>query len=233
MTENDWHTCADPAAMLAFLLDRASSRKLRLFACASARRLWLYFRDERSRTGSEVSERFADGQAIEIEREQAWNDAEAAQSEAPWYATRQALAAAWAVVNDITVGAVRIIDDVTRVFARQAALDASRQSPHKVRGLRDEAARTARLQHCELIREVFGNPFRALAIEPVWLAAGNGAVARIARAVYEERTFEDMPILGDALEDVGCQDEEILAHCRAECEHVRGCWVVDALLEQD
>ncbi len=39
-----------------------------------------------------------------------------------------------------------------------------------------------------------------------------------------------MPILGDALEAAGCTPVEALRHCREPGEHVRGCWVVDALL---
>ncbi len=233
MTENDWHTCTDPAVMLAFLLKRTTPRKLRLFACASARQLWDYFRDERSRTGIEVSERFADGRAVEDEREQAENDADAAHIEAPWYATRQALAAAWAIASDIADGAFRIMDDVTRVFARQAALDTSLKAPRMVLASRDVAAKLRRLKHCDLMREVFGNPFRPVEIDPAWLAADNGVVSRIAGVIYEERTFEDMPILGDALEEVGCQNEEMLAHCRTSHGHVRGCWLLDALLGRE
>jgi hypothetical protein len=53
---------------------------------------------------------------------------------------------------------------------------------------------------------------------------------KIARAIYDGRAFERMPILADALEDAGCGDADILRHCREPGEHVRGCWVVDLLL---
>jgi hypothetical protein len=219
--------------MLAFVLGRASTRKLRLFACASARQLWEFFRDERSRKSIEVSERFADGLAAEMERQQAWEAADAAREDAPWFATRQAVAAAWAAVQDISAGAGRIIGDVTRVFARQAALEASRQSSRRVAGAHEQATRAARLKLCELAREVFGNPFRDPALLAAALGTDSGAVERIARVIYTEGTFEVMPILADALEDAGCQDEEILAHCREEREHVRGCWALDAILGQE
>jgi hypothetical protein len=39
-----------------------------------------------------------------------------------------------------------------------------------------------------------------------------------------------MPILADALQDAGCEDEALLSHCRGDSPHVRGCWVVDLLL---
>jgi hypothetical protein len=88
-------------------------------------------------------------------------------------------------------------------------------------------AAEARAQ-CDLLRDVFGNPLRASpALDPAWLTT---AVVPLATAAYDERTFDRMPILGDALEEVGCDDPEILEHCRGQGEHVRGCWVVDALL---
>src|SRR5436305_12000037 len=151
MTENEWLVGTDPGAMLAHLVDHASARKLRLFACASARQLWDLICDNRSRTGIEVSERFADGQAEEQERQTAWEAAVEAHVDAAWYATRPALAAAWTVLLDIALGASRVVEDVTRVFARRAALDAARQCPaHVVRRTREQAAREGRARQCDL-----------------------------------------------------------------------------------
>ena len=49
--------------------------------------------------------------------------------------------------------------------------------------------------------------------------------------MYDSRDFAPMPILADALQDAGCEHEDILAHCRdANGTHVRGCWVVDLVL---
>jgi hypothetical protein len=79
-----------------------------------------------------------------------------------------------------------------------------------------------------VLRDVIGNPFRTPpAIEPFWLIP---EVVAVARRIYEERDVAAMPVLADALEDAGCNDEELLRHCRQQGEHVRGCWVVDALL---
>jgi hypothetical protein len=40
-----------------------------------------------------------------------------------------------------------------------------------------------------------------------------------------------MPILADALQDAGCDNDDILDHCRdSNGAHTRGCWVVDILL---
>jgi hypothetical protein len=49
--------------------------------------------------------------------------------------------------------------------------------------------------------------------------------------MYEWREFSAMPILADALQDAGCEDDTILGHCRdPQFTHVRGCWVVDLVL---
>jgi hypothetical protein len=78
-----------------------------------------------------------------------------------------------------------------------------------------------------LVREVFGNPYRAAPADPEWLSS---TVTTLARVIYDNRSFELMPILGDALEDAGCTNIDILTHCRDPHEHVRGCWVLDLLL---
>jgi hypothetical protein len=86
---------------------------------------------------------------------------------------------------------------------------------------------TPKVLQAELCRDIFGNPFRPITVDPSWLTS---PVARMAQAMYDERAFERMPILADALEDVGCTDEAMLTHCRQPGVHVRGCWVVDLLL---
>jgi hypothetical protein len=83
---------------------------------------------------------------------------------------------------------------------------------------------------CDLVREVFGNPFRPVAVEQCWLTWREGTIPKVAQAIYDERAFDRLPILADALEDAGCENVEILNHCREPGEHVRGCWMVDLLL---
>jgi hypothetical protein len=67
-------------------------------------------------------------------------------------------------------------------------------------------------------------------IEPPWLTWHDGLLVSMARRMYDARDFSDMPVLADALEEAGCADRGVLGHCRSGGEHVRGCWVVDALL---
>ena len=79
----------------------------------------------------------------------------------------------------------------------------------------------------DLLRDIFGNPFRPVAFDPAWRTE---AVVGLARGAYEDRAFDRLPALADALEDAGCADADILSHCRSAGSHVRGCWVVDLLL---
>jgi hypothetical protein len=81
-----------------------------------------------------------------------------------------------------------------------------------------------------LLHDLVGDPFTSLTVDPAWLAWNSGFVPQLAQTIYEERRFREMPILADALEDAGCTDEAILSHCRSSGPHVRGCWVVDAIL---
>jgi hypothetical protein len=84
---------------------------------------------------------------------------------------------------------------------------------------------------CRLFRCLFGNPFRSLpSVKSAWLAWNDGTIPKLAQAIYEKRRFGDLPILADALEEAGCDNIDILTHCRQPGEHVRGCWVVDLLL---
>jgi hypothetical protein len=90
---------------------------------------------------------------------------------------------------------------------------------------RAEAAEKAR--QADLIREVLGNPFRPVAISPAWLTSDALALAR---QMYDACEFGGMPILADALQDAGCDNADVLDHCREPGEHARGCWVIDLLL---
>jgi hypothetical protein len=81
---------------------------------------------------------------------------------------------------------------------------------------------------CCVLRDLFGPlPFRTTTLDPSRLPA---SVVALAEGIYGQRAFDQMPILADALQDAGCDNEDILNHCRQPGEHVRGCWVVDLLL---
>jgi hypothetical protein len=80
------------------------------------------------------------------------------------------------------------------------------------------------------LRCLFGNPFHVTEIQKSWLIWHDDTIPKIAETIYGNRAFAELPILADALEEAGCDNADILEHCRSGGEHVRGCWVVDLLL---
>jgi hypothetical protein len=225
MTEQQWPAAVNAQKMIVALSGKGSERLWRLFAVACARRVEQVMRDERSRNALAVAERFADGAATTGELNAARVHAEEA--------ARLAHYNVW-------------IDEVRANFhwdAEQAALhaaacaaDAALQCVasdigHKPGGQVTVIAEA--LQLPDLLRDIFGNPFRWIPIDPLWLAVNDRAVARLAQAIYDDRAFDRLPILADALEEAGCQDADILGHCRKPAEHTRGCWVIDLLLAKE
>src|SRR5262245_12935079 len=83
---------------------------------------------------------------------------------------------------------------------------------------------------CNLIRELFANPFRPGGFDPRWRAAD---AVGLARGICDDGAFDRLPLLADALLDAGCDDEAMLSHCRTEGPHVPGCWVVDLLIAHE
>jgi len=83
-----------------------------------------------------------------------------------------------------------------------------------------------------LLEELFGDPLWTAvpSVEKNWLTP---SVIQIATECYANQDFSGMPILADALEDAGCEDADILSHCRGRNEHLRGCWVLDLLLDKE
>jgi hypothetical protein len=81
-----------------------------------------------------------------------------------------------------------------------------------------------------LLADIIGPPPNLAAFSRAWRT--DTAIA-LARGVYDSRDFSAMPILADALQDAGCDNEHILNHCRSGGGHVRGCWVVDLVLGKE
>ena len=214
MTEAEWLTSEDPAAMLRWLgnlpaegtdgegrryVVSVSDRKLRLFACACVRQVWDRLTDPRSRQAVEVAERFADG---EVEAEEMTIAREAANAAARAAARAADWAADWAAA---------------RAAARAAAWAADWAA----------ARAAAWAVHAHLLRDIVGNPWRPpadpwvgpLRACPSWDAE---AVWATAHAAYDERRDDGtldparLAILADALEEAGCDDEHILRHLRGE-----------------
>jgi hypothetical protein len=270
MTEEEWLHGTDPEPMLEFLRGKASDRKLRLFACACCRRSRSIVEAEwknmvtDGRAGVEVQwpkehadllgravhlgERVADGLADLAEMESLFSSPDEADEMRGCYA--DGADAAWAA----------------KACAYQARWNANYLSPATYR-------RRARLRYhvpCQtdhdrehvlqshLLRDIFGNPFRPVAVDPIWLTE---RVVELARSIYDERAFDRLAVLAQTLAAAGCNDEGLLSHCRAAVAlpptaepqrrrwwpwgrqtviapgettaHVRGCWAVDLILGKE
>jgi hypothetical protein len=219
MTDAEWLACTDPRAMLAFLGDRASDRRLRLFACGCCRAVWDRL-TEFSRTAVGVAERYADGLAGGEELDTAgWtveNRLDLFPGEVPfdpgfWACGRR-------IGHDAGECARRCADTTAPGWEFvDADYDARRAS----------RAAEAAVAQAVLARDIFGNPFRPVTADPSWLTI---TVVALARQVYETSDFSAMPILADALQDAGCDNAEVLGHLRGPGPHARGCWVIDLVL---
>src|SRR5262249_46650189 len=106
-----------------------------------------------------------------------------------------------------------------RSGARVAARSAARNKAWSGREARDAAwwhARAAtRFTQASIFRDIIGTPFRSIALAPSWLAWHGGLIVSMARQMYDSRDFTDMLVMADALEESGCQDQDILGHCRS------------------
>jgi cell wall assembly regulator SMI1 len=89
--------------------------------------------------------------------------------------------------------------------------------PHIVRGAAPE-----------LVREIFLNPFRPVAFDLAWRTSD---VAALARGIYDRYALDGLPVLADALQEAGCDNDDLLNHLRDTSRpHVRGCWALDLVL---
>ncbi len=229
MTEAEWLVCDRPEPMLRQL--RASGihrrdvgrRKLRLFGCACVRRKWRRAADPRSRALVVVAERYADGLAGTSELVAA----ELAALEARKEEKGLVVVGAGVQLPPWCLHTFSELSDHRHpqpawAFALAATLIPRVAQATAAHGPEDRA-------QASLVRDIFGNPFRPVAFSPAWRT--NTAVS-LARKIYDSRDFSRMPILGDALEDAGCDNTDILDHCRSLGLHVRGCWPLDLVLGQ-
>jgi hypothetical protein len=223
VTEAEWLACTDLLQMYGQLRSMGKikdnrSRKFRLRNAACCRRIWPLLTDERSRAAIEVAERFVEGRASEAELKEAYQHASTVSSWVGWesFAAARTLLPADSTTCSYDAGAAsQVCDFVTMSLAK-------------------EQARCEAHAQIKLLWDVFGNPFRpSLPLPPAVLAWNDGAIPKLAQAIYDERAFDRLPLLADALEQAGCHDADILAHCRHPGPHVRGCWVVDLLLGKE
>jgi hypothetical protein len=205
MTEAEWLVCDDTPPMWLFVVSEPfSARKVRLFGVAYCR-LLRQSADFRNAVEFEsAAELVADG-LLSIEE------------------ARASVRSEWGdrffqglLADDLDSGSA-FHGGVRRILALSALQpldDAGNQLPTVP----------------DLFREVFGNPFRPVTFSPDWRT---DTATTLARQMYESRGFSAMPILADALQDAGCENEDILDHCRDPGPHVRGCWVLDLVLGKE
>jgi hypothetical protein len=238
MTEAEWRACADLQMMLESLRGTARIRKLRLFACACCRRIWHRLNHSAYTRAVELAERFADGKAT---REQL-NEASSAAAEAanPYPEEGEDDPAGWAGSYAAStrgtdcglrcaVACCKSGSWEERVFFLEERVGALENRSSSLDTSLSRAASS-------LLREVFGKPSCPAPLDPAWLTWRDGTIPKLAQAIYEDREHPSghldnhrLAVLADALEDAGCTDADILAHCRESGPHVRGCWVVDLL----
>jgi hypothetical protein len=257
MTEAEWLACAESETLLKRSRFRNSRRKSRLFAVACCRHVWTHFVDERSRHAVEVAERHADGLATDEELRVAAHEAGEAHREMfavlgkvgstlEWAAEFAANAdprhaakcAVWMVrfsrcqQHPIAPNGTEPLRLTACTVERRTGLAATLLGRWKITPLPEPVPTGAdHLTLCGFIRDIFCNPFRPVTFSPEWRT---DTALSLARQMYESRDFGAMPILADALQDAGCDNDDILNHCRdAKQVHVRGCWVCDLVLGKE
>jgi hypothetical protein len=217
MTETEWLTCDNALRILEFVRDKTTnSRKLRLLGCSCVRQVWTYSGDG-PLSAVDAAERFADGSG----------------SKAALRRARQHVRAARYALIDAGEAAGERVWPIYWL----AEVAAAENAYGSVLSEMDRLATDARFMEvnewsaiCNLIRDMFGNPFRPVVADARWRTS---IVVGLAEGIYEDRAFDRLPILADALEDAGCDNTDVLAHCRGDGPHVRGCWVVDLILGKE
>jgi hypothetical protein len=208
MTEEEWLACDDPRAMVKFLIGKVSGRKLRLLACNFIPHEFLDRpEDNWIYTALSTAEKMAEGTAplSEVKR---------------WRSTCRN--------ND---GPNPFLVQAIRATLRKDALATAISCLSSLKRFdRDLEIASIDLAFVARVRELVGNPFRPITLSPSWLTS---TVLSLAQGIYEDRAFDRMPILADALGDAGCDNEEILNHCRAPGPHCRGCFAVDLILGKE
>jgi len=222
MTEVEWLAGTDPVAMLDLFRHTRLDRRLRRFAVECCRRVGRLIDGDDFRAAAAAGEAFAD----DYRNERGMIRAMAAASLGGWRRLREVAATTEPRrlrAAEAAVATCASTDWAAAVRAARAAAAAMNPTP--------EWPDPAEAGHrAAVLRDIFGNPFRPVAFDPRWRTAD---AVGVARGIYEERAFDRLPLLADALMDAGCADEAVLGHCRRDGPHVRGCWVVDLVLGQE
>jgi hypothetical protein len=197
---------------------------------ACCRRVWHLLDEAGGRPAVERIEAWADGTASDEEIEAlrgVWHNAAAADTRG-WRSLLPSLLLAALEANhwQLMEWAGLLVACDAAGFPPDWEVTGSRSQDPAWRAAREREER----EHAGLLREIFGNPFRPVVFDPAWQTP---SVLNLARSMYQERSFDRMPLLADALTDAGCTHAEVLGHCRLAQKHVRGCWVADLVLQKE
>jgi hypothetical protein len=248
MNDNQWNQCSDPEAMLPLIGDRATKRnkrKLRLFAVACCLHQIGLLSDE-LRQSVLIAEQFADGLIDDLQLQRTHQQSRLVLDAFPdpdaWHAlsvydqdrTEAKRNAAWAVVDATQEMAWQAAEDTSVAAASSAAWVARMESGHSVLGkARDAAANRGyddeRAVQAAILRDIFGNLFRDRSVAS---ASRQESALILARVIYEQKAFQRMNELAKILEQTETPGAEASSHCRSVGPHVRGCWVIDELIEK-
>ena len=234
MTEAEWLGAADVKSMVAIPAVVSNERKLRLFGVACARVLLSglesarvhapWSKHPRLMKSLDAAERYADG-VITHPTLRKWGNevSRITETRVPRHPERGAPDPQWLA----SMAAQYTTFNTNIHVAWEGAIGIILDRPEHHFGA---WGRKLPERLGDVLRDVFGNPFRPVAFGAAWRT---DTAVSIARGMYESRDFGAMPILADALEDAGCDNDDLLAHCRGSGPHVRGCWVVDLVLGKE
>jgi hypothetical protein len=220
-TEAEWLAAKDPIDLDLYRSAWKQFRKWRLYAVACCRCALTLAPDARLDELAATAERFADELVTWDEMKRARRvltvyRKELGEQFGPDEVKHRVCAAFDLATAKEPITALGADEDVASAFAAVA------------RPKFDVGMRKGEKECVRVARDIFGNPFRPVAFADEWRTSTAVAVAQ---QMYDSRDFGAMPILADALQDTGCEDEAMLNHCRdAKQAHVRGCWVVDLVL---
>lgn len=229
MTEAKWLACEDPEQMLQNLQSRLPERKAHLLNAASSRQIWSFLTPTCQRA-VEVAERHADGLTTDDEYRTCWS---AVDTESRMVAQPTPTALDYAVCS-VLLSIPPTIPSLASTLSTAASAAGCSAAENAADGIYDRTVDAERMRigsiQADLLRCIFGNPFRPVAFADTWRS--ETAVA-LSSAIYAERAFDRLSILADALEEAGCDHPDILSHCRGAGPHARGCWVVDLILGKE
>jgi hypothetical protein len=230
MAELEWLAAVNLHTMWPVLEAReGSGRKLRLFACSCIRRIWDHLPTEASRSAVVVAERYADGLASRADLQMASTEAYFSTTPDAGYTPPEEEVAIGEIALSAVIQATGHSDpwecahgacDFTLQLKGWACQEESREEAHQ----------------CQLLRDIFVNPFRPVMVDASWRTP---TVVSLAQAAYDERILPSgeleparLAVLADALEEAGASGD-LLEHLRSPGPHVRGCWALDVILRAE